>query len=79
MVQGQEDMRVRIQNEFRWETAGEGVDFYEELRWKTWKESKFNNADGTAGMKDVWGLSPILTHGEETNIMYGQSQNTKLI
>lgn len=48
MVQGQEDMRVRIQNEFRWETAGEGVDFYEELRWKTWKESKFNNADGTA-------------------------------
>ena len=55
MVQGQEDMRIRIQNEFRWETAGEGVDFYEELRWKTWKESKFNNADGTAGMKDVWG------------------------
>ena len=57
MVQGQEDMRVRIQNEFRWETVGEGVDFYEELRWKTWKESKFNNADGTAGMKDVWGTN----------------------
>ena len=38
MVQGQEDMRVRIQNEFRWETAGEGVDFYEELRWKHGKK-----------------------------------------
>lgn len=27
MVQGQEDMRIRIQNEFRWETAGEGLTF----------------------------------------------------
>lgn len=54
-VKGKDDMRTRIQNEFRWETAGEGVNFYEEIRWKTWKESKFNNADGTAGMKEVWG------------------------
>lgn len=55
-VSGQDNMRTRIQNEYRWETAGEGVSFYEEIRWKTWKESKFNNADGTAGMKDVWGV-----------------------
>ena len=55
-VSGQDDMRTRIQNEYRWETAGEGVSFYEEMRWKTWKESKFNNADGTAGMKDIWGV-----------------------
>ena len=55
-VSGQDDMRTRIQNEYRWETAGEGVSFYEEMRWKTWKESKFNTADGTAGMKDIWGV-----------------------
>ena len=53
----QQDMRVRIQKEFRWETAGEGVDFFEELRWGTWKASKFNNADGTAGMKEAWGTT----------------------
>lgn len=55
-VNGKDDMRKRIQNEYRWETAGEGISFYEEIRWRTWKESKFNNGNGTAGMKDIWGV-----------------------
>ena len=75
MVQGQEDMRVRIQNEFRWETAGEGVDFE-----PVGKHGKKVNLIMlmVQPMKDVWGLSPILTHRRD-QIMYGQSQNMKLI
>ena len=42
-VKGQDDLRKRIQNERRWEFVIEGVNFFDELRWKTWKESKFNN------------------------------------
>lgn len=38
-VNGQDDMRTRIQNEYRWETAGEGVSFYEEMRWKPGKKA----------------------------------------
>ena len=53
-VKGQDDMRTRIQNEFRWETAGEGIDLFEELRWNTYKQAKFNDGK-PAGMKDAWG------------------------
>ena len=53
----QADARVRIQKEFRWETAGEGVSFFEDIRWGTWKESKFaNGVEKGAGLKEVWGL-----------------------
>ena len=52
----QADVRVRIQKEFRWETAGEGVSFFEDLRWGTWKESKFANGEkDAAGLKEMWG------------------------
>ena len=68
-VKGQDDMRTRIQNEFRWETAGEGVDFYEELRWNTYKQSKFNNG-GVAGMKDAWGalVYPLTWGGDHFTV-----------
>ena len=68
----QNEMRTRIQKEFRWETAGEGVDFYEELRWGTWKQSKFNNDDknNPAGMKEAWGVVsyPLTWGGDYYNV-----------
>lgn len=51
-VSGQENMRERIRNERRWEFAGEGVNFFDEMRWKTWHESKFFKG---AGLKQIWG------------------------
>ncbi len=51
-VTGQDDLRERIRNERRWEFAGEGVNFFDEMRWKTWKESKFFEG---AGLKQIWG------------------------
>lgn len=51
-VSGQSDLRERIRNERRWEFNGEGVNFFDEMRWKTWHENKF--ATG-AGLKQIWG------------------------
>lgn len=51
-VAGQENMRERIRNERRWEFNGEGVNFFDEMRWKTWHESKFFKG---AGLKQTWG------------------------
>lgn len=51
-VKGQSDLRERIRNERRWEFAGEGVDFFDEMRWKTLKDVKFFNG---AGLKQIWG------------------------
>ena len=50
-VTGQDNMRERICNERRWEFAGEGVNFFDEMRWRTWHESKM--FDG-AGLKQIW-------------------------
>ena len=51
-VTGQDNMRERIRNERRWEFAGEGVNFFDEMRWKTLHESKFHEG---AGLKQIWG------------------------
>ena len=51
-VSGQDNMRIRIQNERRWEFAGEGVNFFDEIRWKTWHQTKFK---ANAGLKQIWG------------------------
>ena len=51
-VNGQSDLRERIRNERRWEFNGEGVDFYDEMRWGTWKEARFFEG---AGLKQIWG------------------------
>ncbi len=53
-VNGQDDLRVRIQKERRWEFNGEGVNFFDEIRWKTWKDTKFFPG---AGLKQIWGES----------------------
>lgn len=51
-VTGQDNLRTRIRNERRWEFNGEGVNFFDEMRWGTWKESKFFEG---AGLKQMWG------------------------
>lgn len=56
-VTGQEDMRQRIMNECHWELVGEDVVFFDEIRWRTWKDLKFSkDSQGrTNGMRQVWG------------------------
>lgn len=39
-------------NERRWEFNGEGINFFDEMRWGTWKESKFFAG---SGLKQMWG------------------------
>lgn len=51
-VTGQDNMRERIRNERRWEFAGEGVNFFDEMRWQTLHESKYFEG---AGLKQIWG------------------------
>lgn len=57
-VKGQDDLRERIRNERRWEFCGEGVDFFDEMRWQTLHEVKFFSG---AGLKQAWG-HPQFTH-----------------
>lgn len=61
-VSGQADLRERIRNERRWELAGEGHSFFDELRWKIWKEKKFD----TGGAKTVSGkiVNPYMYPGD---------------
>ena len=59
-VSGQADMRERIRNERRWEFAGEGVNFFDEMRWKTLHQTKFQNG-ASSGMKEIWGTSYYAT------------------
>lgn len=50
-VSGQENMRTRIRNERRWELSLEGVNLYDEIRWRTigdWCKT----GDGS---KEIWG------------------------
>ncbi len=51
-------LRERIQKEKKWELACEEVVWVDELRWGTWKDSKF--AEGN-GLKAVWG-DPLYTY-----------------
>ena len=57
-VAGQDDMRQRIMNEMHWELLGEDVVYFDEIRWRTWKDLKFFKPDGSAnGMCQVWGAN----------------------
>lgn len=68
-VSGQDNMRERIRNERRWEFAGEAVNFYDEIRWKTWHTStKFLNGNG--GHKQIWGEFQYHYTWDPDNRMY---------
>lgn len=51
-VAGQADLRERIRNERRWELCGEGINYFDELRWGTWEEKKFYPG---SGQQYIWG------------------------
>ncbi|MDL2256052.1 RagB/SusD family nutrient uptake outer membrane protein [Parabacteroides sp. OttesenSCG-928-G06] len=53
-VTDQADLRKRIQNERRWELNAEGVTFFDEMRWRTWEETKFFPR---SGLKQIWGAN----------------------
>jgi len=52
VVAGQDDLRERIRNERRVELPNEGINYYDELRWKTWKDKVFQTGNGK---KQIWG------------------------
>jgi len=55
-VADKEAMRERIRYESRIELALESVNYYHELRWGTWRQSKFiKNTEGNTGLKGMWG------------------------
>lgn len=62
-VTGQADLRIRIQNERSIEFAGEGVNYFDQLRWKIWKDRNFYNSNGS---KQPWGgiVSPYSFKGD---------------
>lgn len=52
-VAGQADLRERIRNERRWELCGEGISFFDEMRWQTLHQTKFGGSN--PGVKEIWG------------------------
>lgn len=57
-VTSKENLKQRIMNEAHWELLGEDVVFFDELRWKTWKDLKFAVTDDNGkvnGMAQWWG------------------------
>ena len=65
-VNTQTAMRDRIRNERRWELALEGVNLFDEMRWGTWKDKKFQTGNG---IKQIWGTitSPYSWRGDYIN------------
>ncbi|OYD44152.1 RagB/SusD family nutrient uptake outer membrane protein [Sphingobacterium cellulitidis] len=53
-VNGKTDLRLRIQNERRVEFPNEGINYFDELRWGTWKEKVFQSGNGR---KQIWGTN----------------------
>lgn len=51
-VTNQDEMRERIRNERRMEFPNEGINYFDEIRWGTWKEKVFTAG---AGIKQIWG------------------------
>ncbi|WP_348621424.1 RagB/SusD family nutrient uptake outer membrane protein [Pedobacter lusitanus] len=51
-VSDQTDLRERIRNERRVEFPNEGINYFDELRWKSWKDKVFYAGNG---VKQIWG------------------------
>lgn len=57
-VTGKENLKERIMKEAHWELVAEDVVFFDELRWRTWKDLKFATTDDAGkvnGMTQWWG------------------------
>jgi hypothetical protein len=55
-VTTQAELRERIRNERRVEFPNEGINFFDEMRWNSWKEKVF--APGN-GIKQIWGANVV--------------------
>jgi hypothetical protein len=53
-VSNQANLRERIRNERRIEFLNEGINYFDELRWKTLKDTKFS---GGNGLRSAWGAN----------------------
>jgi hypothetical protein len=51
-VSGQTNMRDRVRNERRVEFPNEGINFYDEVRWRTWRQTTFKAGNG---VQQIWG------------------------
>lgn len=62
-VQDKADLINRIRNERRWEFPNEGINYFDEIRWGTWKEKVFYEGNGS---KQVWGsvVNPYIWAGD---------------
>lgn len=62
-VASQTAMRERIRNERRVEFPNEGINYFDELRWGTWKDKKFAAGNGA---KQMWGtvIVPYVFQGD---------------
>ncbi|MDF9831145.1 RagB/SusD family nutrient uptake outer membrane protein [Parabacteroides sp. PF5-6] len=60
---GQDDLREKVRHERRIEFVNEGINFFDEMRWKTLKETKFKAGNG---ITQVWGavVSPYTWQGD---------------
>ena len=65
-VSSQADLREAIRNERRREFPNEGISFFDELRWKTWKEKVFYPG---AGVRQVWGAN-VQTYSWKGDYIY---------
>ncbi|KAA6328583.1 RagB/SusD family nutrient uptake outer membrane protein, partial [termite gut metagenome] len=53
-----EKARDYVRDERRREFVNEGINFFDEMRWRTWKESKFKFSAGEKGQTEtVWGAT----------------------
>ncbi|PZP51272.1 MAG: RagB/SusD family nutrient uptake outer membrane protein [Pseudopedobacter saltans] len=55
-VAGQDDLRKRIRHERLVEFPNEGISFFDEMRWKTWKDDVFFTGNG---IKQAWGTVTV--------------------
>jgi len=65
-VSNQADMRERIRNERRMEFPNEGINYFDELRWGSWKDKVFSNGNG---IKQIWGAN-VSTYSWQGDYIY---------
>lgn len=65
-VSGQADMRERVRRERRVEFINEGINFYDEVRWRTWRETTFKPG---SGIQQIWG-QPTAPYNWGGDFMY---------
>lgn len=69
-VTGQSDLRDRIRNERRVEFPNEGINYFDELRWGTWKTNKFTPINKAFTPAQTYANAPKNIFGTPTSSTY---------